>query len=429
MKKTTLLLIILFTFFYEIGTAQKSFRKYSNSADSAYFKKNYTEAINYYMMAKANKDKYTSDISIDYNIACCYALNTNSNMAFAYLQLAVKKGYRNLNHIQQDADLVSLRGETRWKSLIDDINKNQITFNTDPLRVKLVSTDIDNFWEAHEAFTENPNKADEIFRTLYFDKASIGLLDYYVSKIGSVESFVTNQKKKPEFYKAIKENTLKIDIYKKEIKDHLVKLKDLYPAASFPNIYFVIGKFNSAGTASDNGLLIGVDQISKSADIPTTELNLWEKNVYSESKNIPIIVVHELIHFLQDNMMKDTSLLSNAVQEGMADYIAYLCTGENLSKRQHDFAKNQELKIWEEFTKEMDLNKSENWIANGDQESDTKPADLGYYIGFKICEAYYEEAKDKKAAIAEMLSITDYHDFLNKSKYDSKVRKLSAEIK
>jgi len=66
----------------------------------------------------------------------------------------------------------------------------------------------------------------------------------------------------------------------------------------------------------------------------------------------------------------------------------------------------------------MYLNRYSNWIANGDQESAEKPADLGYYVGYEICKAYYDKATDKKQAIKDIFTIRDYKAFLEKSGYD-----------
>jgi hypothetical protein len=54
--------------------------------------------------------------------------------------------------------------------------------------------------------------------------------------------------------------------------------KKLFPDAIFPNLCFLIGRWSSAGTVSNNGLFIGTDMLSKSDAVPLSELNLWEKN-------------------------------------------------------------------------------------------------------------------------------------------------------
>ncbi len=60
-----------------------------------------------------------------------------------------------------------------------------------------------------------------------------------------------------------------------------------------------------------------------------------------------------------------------------------------------------------------------NWLYQGDKAKD-KPADLGYYVGYKIVESYYNKAKDKKQAIKDILEIKDFNVFLTASGYDEK---------
>ena len=52
-----------------------------------------------------------------------------------------------------------------------------------------------------------------------------------------------------------------------------------------------------------------------------------------------------------------------------------------------------------------------------DGQALNKPADLGYYVGYKICESYYNKQKDKKKAIQEILTIKDWEEFYLKSGY------------
>jgi hypothetical protein len=63
----------------------------------------------------------------------------------------------------------------------------------------------------------------------------------------------------------------------------------------------------------------------------------------------------------------------------------------------------------------MYLKREYNWIANSDQETADKPADLGYWVGYQICKAYYDKSPDKRKAISNMLNIKDYKEFYAKS--------------
>ena len=52
-----------------------------------------------------------------YNIACCYSMLGNTEMAFSLLEEELKDGYVNFNHIRRDPDFAPLRGE-RLDSLL-----------------------------------------------------------------------------------------------------------------------------------------------------------------------------------------------------------------------------------------------------------------------------------------------------------------------
>jgi len=56
-----------------------------------------------------------------YNIACCEALRGNTDEALSFLQAAVNAGYRNLRHIEGDADLDSLRNLEAYQQILASI--------------------------------------------------------------------------------------------------------------------------------------------------------------------------------------------------------------------------------------------------------------------------------------------------------------------
>lgn len=418
MKPVSLFFILLFS--AACACAQSAV--FSKKADSLYRAKNYSAAAPLYIKAAKSTARYETPKGHYYNAACCYALSGNQKLAKKYLQLAVEKyGYSNLDNMQKDGDLVSLHADPVWDKLIKKIQQKRIALH-DPRRARLVTDDIHHFWKAYDRVLTDTTRRKEIFVRDYFNHASPGLQDYFATKIGTIDQFVRNQARKPRFYAAIRQNTLAIDTMKEEIYGYFDKLKSLYDEATFPDIYFLIGRWNSAGTVSDNGLLLGVDQIAKSPGIPEEELNMWERNNFTPVKKIPVIVIHELVHFQQSKMKEDTTLLFYAMVEGMADFICELVTGSNPSQRQQDWAQTRRRQVWEDFQKEMYLQRYSNWIANGNQETADKPADLGYYMGYEICKAYYEKATDKKAAIKEMLELQDPKAFLEKSRYGERFK-------
>lgn len=56
------------------------------------------------------------------------------------------------------------------------------------------------------------------------------------------------------------------------------------------------------------------------------------------------------------------------------------------------------------------------WLYQGDK-STHRPTDLGYYVGYKIVEAYYKGAADKARAVKEIIEVRDFTAFLEASGY------------
>ena len=54
------------------------------------------------------------------------------------------------------------------------------------------------------------------------------------------------------------------------------------------------------------------------------------------------------------------------------------------------------------------------WKSPGNPE---QPQDVGYALGARIVEAYHDRAEDKPEAVREILAITDYPAFLERSGY------------
>ena len=290
----------------------------------------------------------------------------------------------------------------------------------DPRKVQLMIEDIPRFWRAYDLAARDTAHAVEIFQREYFDQASPGLRDYFELKIKSVPKFVANQRRKARYYRSIRPLTLRVDSVKPQILAGFVKLKELYPEARFPNVYFVIGRWTSGGTSSGRGMLIGTDMECLAPGVDESELTLWERHNIGSFAGLPSLVAHERIHFLQKFGI-NRSLLRGAINEGMADFLAELATGRNPNGRLQAYGLAHEAQVWADFTKEMGSTNWNNWIANSNQETVDKPADLGYFVGYRICQAYYERMTDKKQAVHDILNISDYPAFLAESGYAEKM--------
>ena len=97
-----------------------------------------------------------------------------------------------------------------------------------------------------------------------------------------------------------------------------------------------------------------------------------------------------------------------------------LSTGKHSLQETHAYFVKNEKATWKKFQGEMNNRHPGDWlyVKPGDPE---QPPDLGYLMGSRICEAYYEQAEDKTQAVLDILSVVDYQAFLRKSSYGEKI--------
>ena len=91
---------------------------YRTAAFDIYQSGDYENAAKYYLALL----KYDiTDGSNIYNLACCYGLLGDADLAAKYLERAVKAGFTNIDHIQSDPDFDSVRGTEIFDSTVDGI--------------------------------------------------------------------------------------------------------------------------------------------------------------------------------------------------------------------------------------------------------------------------------------------------------------------
>ena len=293
---------------------------------------------------------------------------------------------------------------------------NACSIKNSPEKSQLYTGDIDLFWEVYE-YKDDADFAEKL-KTDYIKVGSKGLKSYYKSKIGSTETFKKVLDARPGYYADLKPISLKVEQYKPEILASFKKLQEIYPQARFPDVYFVIGAMSSGGTAGAVGLMIGVDMYGRTDSMPVEELSNWHRQVLLPIEEVPGIVAHELIHFQQSIAgALDRSLLGRSIREGAADFVGNMIAGKNINEHIYVYGDAHEKELWEEFKAQMYEKDASNWLYNGNSSKD-RPADLGYYIGYQICEAYYEKAEDKQKAVRDILKVKNGKKFLELSGYN-----------
>lgn len=76
----------------------------------------------------------------------------------------------------------------------------------------------------------------------------------------------------------------------------------------------------------------------------------------------------------------------------------------------------RENRIWCQFRESMLGPETGDWMWGRPRDPE-QPTDLGYVLGARIVESYYERAAVKAEAVKHILSVTDYPAFLAASGY------------
>jgi Predicted Zn-dependent protease (DUF2268) len=285
---------------------------------------------------------------------------------------------------------------TQAQSPKQSIDKVERRLNHDPEAAQVITSDIPNFWRAFDHMT--PENDLFVFKREYLDKGSPGLKDFSKARF-TVCDLVNAVESNQTLYSSVRQDSLKVETMKARIRTSFRKLKQLYPEAVFPDVYFLIGANNSGGTTADSGLLIGTERYA------------------GKIEDIVYTVAHELVHYQQKYPQK-LDLIGLSIKEGSADFIGELISGKSSNADLMAFGDIHERELWAPFLKDNEQGDWGVWLYDANKaKARGLPKDMGYYIGYKITEAYYKKASDKQQAIKDILEIKDMKQFLRDSGY------------
>jgi hypothetical protein len=279
---------------------------------------------------------------------------------------------------------------------------------------RIVTEDIPRFWNAWDRMQGATTRQDSL-RALfeeYYLPASPGLVGFIRLRVGSVYDLLAAIQGSPRYYASIRPSMMQVLEFEPGIRRAFHALDSLYPAAVFPDTYVLIGRLSSGGTLTDRALLIGGEMHGMTPETPTDELTDWLRTVLKPVDAIPHIVAHELIHYQQRYPRQERpTLLSQSIREGSADFLAELISGAHINTHVHAWADPRAAELWAEFRERMHGTDMAGWLYGGNDATE-RPADLGYWMGYRIAHAYYARTADKRQAIHDILNITDFDAFL-----------------
>ena len=285
-------------------------------------------------------------------------------------------------------------------------------------KTKIFTSDITNFWTAYDSVltTKDTVKQKYFIQRLYFDKATLGLKEFIIAKHFSVDGHLNAILKYPKFWQSVKPNTLRVENSRRKFEQIMNRFRKLYPAFKQPDLFFTIGDLNSGGTTTKNNVFIGCEISTADKTVNASELPPVFEDIF-KTLNIVIMVAHETVHTQQKGNNITINLLTNCIAEGSADFIAEILLQKPIITPYITYGQTHEKELAQKFEKEKFGIKIEEWLYNG--------KDYGYFIGYKICKFYYDNAKDKRKAIIDILNLK-YGDenqlkmFYVESKYASR---------
>ena len=286
--------------------------------------------------------------------------------------------------------------------------------------------DINNFWEAYDKIQTTNDSLEQMahLENLFLKPASKGQKAMIEARNYTPEQYLSAIKAYPKFWASIRENTLRNAEFSTEINEGVNQLKKLYPSLKPSTIYYTMGCFRSPGTTTDHMILIGSefafeDLNTDVSEFPESMSHLGDYHKTNPIKNLVFLNLHEYIHTQQKEMVHN--LLSLSIYEGVAEFVANKTMPPSPNPCISYGRKHKET-VRKKFEKDMFTNwKRGDWLWN-DKNNDFGESDMAYFVGYDMCERYYNAAEDKKAAIHKLINL-DFHNeeeieaFVNGTKY------------
>jgi hypothetical protein len=273
-----------------------------------------------------------------------------------------------------------------------------------------VTTDLDNFWIAYDkiVLAKDSIKQYSLLKEFYINKGTEGLKSIMEVRNYTDKDFIDAINKYPKFWNSIRLNTLKAKSLYPKINSDIQKLKKAYPDLKPSTIYFTVGAFRTGGTTQGNNVLIGSEVSLADKATVIDELPSWRQQFYQTQNpinEIALLCTHEYIHTQQKEIVYN--LISMCLYEGVAEFISCKVTGKKSDAPAIEFGKANQKIVVDKFVSDLFImTNNYSWLW-GENLNDLKVRDLGYYIGYEICERYYNISKDKKKAIKELIEL-DY---------------------
>ena len=273
----------------------------------------------------------------------------------------------------------------------------------------VVTADVDHFWEAYDRVVAEPDSAEQVrlLDSLYIRRGTPGLRAMIERRDLTPADFVEAIRSYPRFWASVRPNTEQADRHAAEIAAGIDALRALYPALRPARVYFTVGALRTNGMTLDDVVFIGselalADRTTVTDEFPERLSHLPTFFATNPAASVAFLNVHEVVHTQQGPFGDD--LLAMALQEGVAEFVAALATGEPSPTPAVAFGRANEDQVRAAFARDMFGSSASPWLWSN-AENAFGVRDLGYSVGYAIAERYVERAEDKARAVADLIEL------------------------
>lgn len=239
----------------------------------------------------------------------------------------------------------------------------------------------------------------------YIDHGSEGLRYFAKARNTTGDRIAAALAEHPQMYADARRCMAVLPRVRVRVTAALHKLKELYPEARLLPVTIVVGRGKPVAIGdSREGVEVGLESLCA---VSWMNPNVEDRFVHS--------IAHEYGHvqqFLAFNNDEHPTVLAGSLMEGAAEFIAEMTSGDVSYSFFKQTTQGHEKEIETAFVADEDSAEISKWLYNGTLET---PGDLGYWVGYRICKAYYQHAENKRQAFRDIVEIADPRLFLAKS--------------
>lgn len=272
-------------------------------------------------------------------------------------------------------------------------------------KVEIQTDDVTRFYQVYEAAGGRPT-AQQIQHD-YLDPGTEGL--HHLMKVRNVtaERIVQAIATQPELYTGARTCLAALPAVRDRLNAAFQKLLTLYPEAQRPPVTILVGRGKPlAISGPGDGVQIGLEAMC-APNASFLNPNVKDRFVY--------VIAHEYIHSQQDPALSNDdhpTVLERSLVEGAAEFMGEMISGGVSNGALRTSTVGHEKEIESKFAGDLDKTDLSDWLDN---TTATTLGELGYWVGYRIVKAYYQHARDKRAAIREIITMSDPRGFFANS--------------